>query len=643
MSSPDFQQLLNAEQLAAATAPDGPILVLAAAGTGKTRTLVFRVAHLVRHGVAPDRILLLTFTNKAAREMLERAHEVVGPGVSGVWGGTFHHMANRMLRRHAPKLGFAHDFTIMDRDDSRTLVTQCVKEMKLENKDFPKPAVLLGLFSSVANTETPLADLVAQRFSEEEGLGPHIEAVHAAYTKRKRDMGAMDFDDLLVNGLKLLRDHADVQDRYQQQFRHVLVDEYQDTNPIQAEFVDRIGAGHGNVFVVGDDFQSIYSWRGADFRNIMTFPERYQGAQVYKLETNYRSVPGVLDVANACIAGNPEQFQKILRATRPAGARPTVVRLRDGDEQARYVVEQIRLLKREGHRLSDIAVLYRAHFHALELERLLPNARVPYVITSGMRFFEQAHIKDVCALLRVLVYPTDELAFTRLLGLLPKVGPRTAVKAWLKLAGKFVAKDPAQREILRSVLGAAAREPWSRIEAILDEATEGAGADDLVERFVDTFYGEHVRHAYENADERLDDIGAFMVDLARAESLDEFLSSIALLTNVDGDDASEEGGKEAVRLSTVHQAKGLEWGAVILLWAVEGMFPSSRSMNESEEGESEERRLFYVAVTRAKDVLRICVPEVRRTREGGVIYCTPSRFVEEIPPEFLLREHVGFL
>ncbi|MDA0576727.1 MAG: ATP-dependent helicase, partial [Verrucomicrobia bacterium] len=594
-------------------------------------------------GVSPDRILLLTFTNKAAREMIERAHAVAGSGVGSVWGGTFHHMTNRLLRRHAPRLGYTSDFVIMDRDDARTVMSQCVKDLKFSRKDFPKPAVLLGLFSAAANTETALTDIVERRLGMEEGLAPQVTALHAAYEKRKRAMGAMDFDDLLVNGLRLLREHADVQARYQEQFQHVLVDEYQDTNPIQAELVDRLGAGHGNVFVVGDDFQSIYSWRGADYRNIMTFPARYANTQVYRLETNYRSVPGVLDVANACIAGNPEQFQKVLRATRPPGAQPQVLHVRDGDEQARYVVEQIRLLRRDGYKLSDIAVLYRAHFHALELERLLPSARVPYVITSGIRFFEQAHIKDVCALLRVLVYPTDELAFTRMLGLLPGVGPRTALKAWTRLGAHFAAGDPAQRETVRSALGAGAQAAWSVIAGLLAEGTGGLSADDLVEKFVGEFFSERLKREYENWEERLDDIGAFTVDVARAESLETFLSSIALLTNVDGDDAEEENGGEAVRLSTVHQAKGLEWGAVIVLWAVEGMFPSARSLNESDEGEAEERRLFYVAVTRARDVLRICVPELRRTREGGVIYCTPSRFVSEIPSQYLAREHLGFL
>jgi len=376
----------------------------------------------------------------------------------------------------------------------------------------------------------------------------------------------------------------------------------------------------------------------------MTFPERYPDAQVYKLETNYRSVPEVLALANACIAGNPAQFQKVLRATREAHVRPTVVQVRDGEDQARYVVERIRLLRRAGHRLSDIAILYRAHFHALDLERLLPRARLPYLITSGVRFFEQAHIKDVLALLRVTAYPTDELAFARLICLLPGVGERTGIKVWSRLGGQFRMGDAAQRAIVRELLPAGAREGWTAIDAILADAAAGLPAEKQIDAFVDTFYDTHAQNTFEHAEQRLDDIAALSQDVARFESLSEFLSDVALLTNVDGDLADEEnGGQDALRLSTIHQAKGLEWGAVIILWATEGMFPSPRTLAESDEGEAEERRLFYVAITRARDELCICVPEVRRMRDGGVVYSPPSRYVAELPRQLVTWDRAGFL
>jgi len=643
----DFKKSLNEEQLAAVLAPDGPLLVLAAAGTGKTRTLVYRVAHLVERGISPDRILLLTFTNRAANEMLERARQLVGPGISGVWGGTFHHMANRILRRHAPHVGFAHDFTILDRDDSKTLVSNCVKDLNLKSKEFPKPDVLLGLFSSAANTESSVAKTAETRFRDGDVDIDAVVRVYNAYEAGKRKLGALDFDDLLINCLKLFREKADVLGSYQTQFLHVLVDEYQDTNIIQAEMVDKVATKNRNVLVVGDDFQSIYSWRGADYRNIMSFPKRYGDARIYKLETNYRSVPEILEVANACIAGNPEQYQKTLRATRKAHRKPTVLRMRDGSEQARCIVEQLRTLSRSGTRMSDIAILYRAHYHAMELQLELTRERIPYAITSGVRFFEQAHIKDVCSILRVLENEKDEMAFTRLLGFLPGLGPKTAQKMWNELGGRFNANDAVQRTKLRSMMRAGSREAWNAIEPILaayrEEHLDEDGGE-VIHRFVEAFYERHAANVFEDDERRLDDIRELILYTSDFETVQGFLSDIALLTNLDAEvENLKTDEKDAVRLSTVHQAKGLEWPVVIILWMSEGMFPSARSLEESESGEAEERRLFYVAVTRAKDELCLCVPEVRRTRDGGVMYYATSRFIEEIPRELVKEVRAGFI
>jgi len=631
----DFEKDLNQEQLAAVTAPDGPLFVLAAAGTGKTRTLVYRVAFLVSKGVRPDRILLLTFTNRAAAEMLERAHALAGAGVSGMWGGTFHHMSNRLLRRHAHVIGYGNDFTILDRDDSKSLVGECVKSLSLARKEFPKSDVLLGLFSTTVNTEKALEHVIEGRFQDIAVDTRDILRVHDAYEKRKRSMNAMDFDDLLVNCLKLFRENREVRERYQTQFQHVLVDEYQDTNTIQAQLVDHIVEKNRNVLVVGDDFQSIYAWRGADFRNIMSFPKRYADARTYKLETNYRSVPEILAVANACIAGNPEQFQKTLRATREAHRKPVVARMRDGEEQARYVVGEIVKLRRQGYKLSDIAILYRAHYHAMEMQMLLARERLPFVITSGVRFFEQAHIKDVCCVLRILENPADEVAFIRLIRMMPGVGEKTATALWEKMGHRFDAQDPAGRQQLRKMLKPSAVVSWNSVEPVLaaykDEGLSEDGGE-VIHRFTKAFYEQHGANTYEDFEERrLDEIQELILYTTNFESVERFLSDVALLTNLDAEveklDASEA---DSLRLTTVHQAKGLEWPVVIVLWATDGMFPSSRSLNES-AGESEERRLFYVAVTRAKDELHLCMPEVRRTRDGGVLYCPPSRFVEEIP------------
>jgi len=430
---------------------------------------------------------------------------------------------------------------------------------------------------------------------------------------------------------------------YQDKFQYVLVDEYQDTNTIQAQLVDNIAAKNRNVLVVGDDFQSIYAWRGANFRNIMSFPVKYADARTYKLETNYRSVPEILAVANACIAGNPDQFQKTLRATRESNKKPIVAVMRDGDEQGRYVAAQVRKLRREGYKLSDIAILYRAHFHAMELQMELTRERLPFVITSGLRFFEQAHIKDVCAILRILENPTEEVSFARIMRMLPGVGEKTAATLWLKLGNRFDAQDAGCRKRLREILKPAALAVWKEIDPILaayrDEGLQDDGGE-VIHRFAKAFYAQHAANTFEDFERRLEEIDELVLYTSEFESVQQFLSDVALLTNLDSEvEKMAEETKEAVRLTTVHQAKGLEWPVVIIIWATDGMFPSSRSLNETDGGEAEERRLFYVAVTRAKDELFLCVPEVRRARDGGVMFCQSSRFIEELPPGLVDRTH----
>ncbi|OVE75505.1 hypothetical protein BVX97_04375 [bacterium E08(2017)] len=641
----DFREELNDEQFAAVTAPDGPLLVLAAAGTGKTRTLVYRVAYLVDEGVDPDRILLLTFTNRAANEMLERARKLVGSETGGMWAGTFHHLCNRILRRYASHIGFKSDFAILDRDDSRTLMSSCIKELGFQAKDFPKREVLLAIAGSAANTETDEEEVVENWFADQEVSQVSVVKVLDLYRQKKRELGAMDFDDLLVNCLQLLETKEQVRDRYSEQFQYVLVDEYQDTNIIQAKLVDLLAGRHKNVMVVGDDFQSIYSWRGANFMNIMTFEERYPGARKYLLETNYRSVPEVLSVANACIEGNPDQFQKVLKPTRPEGNKPRVVRLRDGETQAQYVMERVHMLRREGYPLKDIAILYRAHFHAMELQIALSRERLPYVITSGVRFFEQAHVKDVCSLIKVMESSHDQLSFARLMQMLPGVGVKTAEKIWKKLDGNFDAKAEADRERLMDCLPAAALQKWKPVSDIMevydeDNLTEDPG--EAMNMFVRAFYNQYAVNTFDNADRRLDDIQEMILFSSKYQDASEFLADITLLTNVDTQyQRTQEEQEDSLNLSTIHQAKGLEWGAVIMIWVAEGMFPSSRTLDEGDGDDSEERRLFYVAVTRAKDDLSIIVPEVRRSRDGGVFYCSPSRFVEEIP-EDLVNEVRGY-
>jgi len=640
----DYSELLNPEQCEAATSGDGPLLVLAAAGTGKTRTLVYRVAYLVEHGLAPDSLLLLTFTNRAAREMLERAKQVAGEAVGNLWSGTFHHICNRFLRRFGDKLGYPNDFTILDRDDSRALIDQCIKDAVRNKKEFPKKDVISSLISSAANRACDVEDVLDQTLNDLKVDPMEIVKIANLYTERKRTMGAMDFDDLLVNGLRLLTEQEPIRAFYQNKFRHVLVDEYQDTNLLQARMVDILAGLNKNVMAVGDDFQCIYSWRGADFRNIMEFPKRWPECRIVKLEQNYRSVPEVLEVANACIKGNPEQFQKTLRPTRKTRNKPRVFFLRDGEEQAATLLRLVQRYQEDGYNLRDMAVLYRAHFHSIELQMALGRSRLPYVITSGISVFEQVHVKDVLAFLRVCEYPNDRMAFGRLLGMLGGVGEKTVDSLWEKLGGTFDTRDAEQRGRLTAALKPAARGQWQEIDRLFgdyhrEHLSESGG--EVIQRFCDVFYHTYLARVFENGDKREEDIRELALQISQsAGGVTGFLQEVALLTNVDHEyDKMARGHADMLHLSTVHQAKGLEWPVVFVIWAAEGMFPSSRSLGEA-ENDAEERRLFYVAVTRAKDELVLCAPGMRRTRDGGVFFCKPSRFIKELP-RGLTRESYG--
>ncbi|MDF7825849.1 ATP-dependent helicase [Pontiellaceae bacterium B12227] len=644
----NFEAELNEEQLAAVTAPDGPALVVAAAGTGKTRTLIYRLAYLVKErNVQPWEVLLLTFTNKAAKEMIERASTLIESesdrGFDRGMSGTFHSFANRLLRKHAGLIGFGNDFSILDSDDSKKLVRSCMDDLKVEKKNFPKPEVILSLLGVTSGRMGDLGAAVTDHFELTDVNAEQVIAVLERYNVRKKEQNAMDFDDLLAFALKLLDEHEEVRSHYQNMFRYVLVDEYQDTNAIQEQLVRQLVSGHGNLMVVGDDFQSIYSWRGADYRNFLDFEKRYPDATTYKLQTNYRSTPEILDVANSVIAGNPEQFQKELQPVRASLAQPHYFRPRDGSVQARYVIEKAKELNRKGMPLSEICVLYRSHFHAMELQMELSRASLPYMLTSGVRFFEQAHIKDVCTTLKLIANPSDEMAFTRLVEMFPKVGPKTALKIFRKFGGRCNFQHEETLAEVGAALPKAAQPDWEKIAPVF-AAYRGENLQDdpgeVIHRFVKEFYSEYMVENFDNHKHRQEDIDGLIDFTAKFETTEEFLSEIALQSNVDGEVAAEaEAPADAIRLSTVHQAKGLEWKAVFILFACEDMFPSKKAAEES--GDAEERRLFYVAVTRAEDELFICAPLVRRQRDGGIIFLDPSRFIAEIPPE-MLDEVAGF-
>src|SRR6266487_1829615 len=429
----DYAAELNKQQFAAVTAAPGPLLVIAGAGSGKTRTLTYRVAYLLENGIDPRNILLLTFTNKAAREMLGRVANLLPVDASGLWGGTFHSIGNRILRRHGTALGYSRAFTIMDREDQKDLIDAVVTSTGIDPKEirFPKGDVLAEIFSFVVNTEKPMEELLAEKFPYFLPLLDKIQDVRERYEQKKKATNSMDFDDLLQKTLSMFQQHERIEEIYRRQFQFILVDEYQDTNKIQADLVDLLARDHHNVMVVGDDAQSIYSWRGANFQNILEFPKRYPDAQVFKIEMNYRSVPEILEVANAAIAANVQQFRKHLSATRESKAlKPALVALNDSAEQAQFVAQRILELRDENVDLNDIAVLYRAHYHAVELQLELSRRGIPYQITSGIRFFEQAHIKDVTSFIRFVANPRDEVAFNRMVKLLPGIGNRTAENLW---------------------------------------------------------------------------------------------------------------------------------------------------------------------------------------------------------------------
>lgn len=641
---------LNEQQCAAVTAPPGPALVIAGAGSGKTRTLTYRVAYLLENGVEPRSILLLTFTNKAAREMLERVTNLLPNDTTGLWGGTFHSVGNRILRRHAEAAGFAPGFSIMDREDQQDMLDSVIAASGIDPKDkrFPKGEVLADIFSFAINTGRSIEEVLVEKYPYFLELNDQIASLQKRYEAKKKTANSLDFDDLLEKPLRLLERDAAIAEQYQRQFQFILVDEYQDTNKIQADFIDILAARQRNVMVVGDDAQSIYSWRGANFQNILDFPKRYPGAAVYKIETNYRSAPEILQVANAAIAGNERQFQKVLQPSRDAArVKPGLVPLGDSNQQALFVTQRILDLREEGVDLNEIAVLYRAHYHSMELQMELTRHGVPFAITSGLRFFEQAHIKDVAAFLKFAVNPRDEVAFKRVARLLPGIGARSAEQLWREGESAFAAGVDFKK-LLAFKVPAKSRRQWEQLAHTLDEIAPGGvpgKPGEMLTSVIEAIYDDYAKNKFPNYEARREDLNTLNNYARQYESTAEFLDQLALLGGLETETelGTRENETEMVNLSSVHQAKGLEWKVVFVIWMSDGMFPSSRSL-ESDEAIEEERRLFYVAVTRAKDELYLTYPCLRLNAGYGEMLQRPSRFLNEVPKE-LLEEwqiHGGF-
>ena len=697
----DYARELNGQQHAAVTALPGPALVIAGAGSGTTRTLTYRVAYLLEQGIPPDRILLLTFTNKAAKEMMRRVAELLGRDLPELWGGTFHSIGARVLRRHAELLGYQQNFNILDREDSSDLLKTCIAEAEIDVKAtrFPKADVVNNIISMGLNTHRSVEEVVAQDYDYFAALAPQIADIATRYVKRKQAANVMDFDDLLALWLKLLQEQVDVREQFQRRFQFILVDEYQDTNKLQSDLIDLLGAKHKNVMVVGDDSQSIYAWRGANFRNILEFPKRYPGTKTYKVEINYRSTPEILSVANAAIAANTEQFSKQLTAAKKSGQKPVLVVCGDGNQQAGFIAQRVLELREEGRSMNEMAVLYRSHFHALELQLEFTRRNIPFSITSGIRFFEQAHIKDVAAYLKLVTNPTDELSFKRLAMMLPGIGGKGAEKLWAKYSSAWLAlgavlphpgplplgegdsqpaspaddaaskvptlnaipplpagegrgeggresTKPAKKNSIATALQKSstaapkkAEKAWAQFAITLSQLeVEPVRAQpwEMIRIVVEAGYEDYLQENFANYRNRLEDLEQLASFARTFKSTEEFLTQLSLLTNIEADDQNKKSkDDEQVRLSTIHQAKGLEFDVVFVIMLCDGLFPSSRS-SESVEGEEEERRLFYVAITRARDELYLSYPLIRAMQAyGGDAMQMPSRFLKEIPPELI--------
>ena len=640
-----YRQELNEQQFRVVTAQPKPALVVAGAGTGKTRTITYRVAYLIEQGVSPQRILLATFTNRAAREMLKRVEILTGSqNVHRIWGGTFHRIANLILRRHAVSIGFDSNYSILDSEDARDFINVCIEEAAIDTKAkrFPKPEVVQSIISYANNTDQPIEDVIIKKYPYFEMLAQQIKRVDFVYMERKRERNVMDYDDLLLNWKRLLIEKPDIANVYAEQFQHILVDEYQDTNKLQAELIDLLAVRHKNVMVVGDDAQSIFAWRGAEFTNIYEFPQRYPQAETYKLEMNYRSTPEILGLANVSIANNRRQFPKILQAARKSkGFLPALVPCADVEQQSMFIAARILELRDEGTSLEEIGVLYRSHYHSIELQLELTRRNLPYRVQSGVRFFEQAHIKDVISYLRIIVNPRDELAWKRILKMIPSVGNQTANKIYESLA---YAENPfalVKKEDFK--YQPRSKGNWKNFVELLEKITTDENRNKpakQIELILTNGYEQYLEENYENAEARLEDLRGLAVYASRYDATEDFLSELALLsterfkepTGIVGEDVISGGEEdELLTLTSVHQAKGLEWKAVFLIWAAEGKFPSPRSLKEI-DSEEEERRLWYVAITRARDELYLTYPLMITDYNRQTVLQKPSRFIQECPP-----------
>jgi len=629
----DFAAELNPQQAAAATHGDGPLLIIAGAGTGKTRTLIYRVAHLIERGIPAERILSLTFTRRAAQEMLSRAERLVGGNSKRVHGGTFHATSHRLLRKYGQAAGLPKDFTIMDQGDSEDLMQLSRAQLGYASKGkrFPKKESLQYVYSRHINTGISIEDIVRDSYPQFVDYLEDFGKIYADYTRRKTERNLVDYDDLLLFWALMLEASPELGKKISGLYDHVLVDEYQDTNVLQARILRGMCQTHSNITVVGDDAQSIYSFRGANFRNILDFPKQFTGATVVALEQNYRSTQPILNVTNTVISRAQERFTKNLWTNRTGGELPWLVAARDEQQQTQFVVDRILELHEEGTPLNHIAVLFRAGYMSADLEIELTNRKIPFEKWGGLKFLEAAHVKDVLAFLRILENPRDEVSWYRILLLLPGIGDATAraaidtmaTAAWESAAfGRYnpPARARAAHAALVELLDAL------RVAPVLDRAQVAA---DIAR--VRLLYDNILRERYDRVEPRLADLDQLQVIAAGYPDRASFLSALALEPPQATQDlpSGTKEDEDALVLSTAHSAKGKEWDAVFVIWAVDGWFPSARCLNNDEETE-EERRLMYVALTRARNHLSVTYPLNAYSSRRGAEYTIDQlcRFID---------------
>jgi DNA helicase-2/ATP-dependent DNA helicase PcrA len=632
----DYESVLNTQQREAVLHGEGPLLVIAGAGTGKTRTLIYRVARLVETGVPPASILLLTFTRRAAEEMLRRASLLLDRRCEKVAGGTFHSFANSLLRRHAGAIGFGGNFTILDRSDSEDLIGLLRQEVHVSHKTvrFPRKETLADLFSRAVNRGEDITSVM-------ERDAPHflyclddILRIHRLYEAAKRERNLMDYDDLLVHLAALLDRNEGIRRAVSESYRHILVDEYQDTNRIQAEILRFLADSHDNVMTVGDDSQSIYSFRGARFRNILDFPSDFPGTKVVYLEENYRSVQPILDVTNEIIARAAEKFPKRLFTARGGGEKPSILSAPNERIQSAFVADRIlELHEDQGIPLREIAVLFRAAYLSFDLEVELAKRHIPYRKYGGFKFLETAHVKDVISHLRLIENPRDTVSLSRALMLLPGVGRKRSAEI-----SRRAFDEASHAPVLSSLAAMKSSEAAVRLSGCLRELMEKPLPPVEMMARVLAYYRPLLEAKFDDYPRRLKDLEHLESLCARHRTLSSFLAEVTLeppeasITDI----VPPERNDDTLTLSTIHSAKGLEWKVVFLLWVLDGKLPLARAAEDGEEME-EERRLLYVAATRAKDTLVLTYPVNIYERASGTVLSLPSRFVEDIPPGILPR------